>query len=138
MILERIEFVQVTGPQRLTVRLIRDTVAAFYSLTPKDFRSRVRSHWISHPRQAAMYLARKLTNSSYPQIGTLFGGFDHTSVMHAVRAIEARRLKSKELDDDLIRLETEFRKIEAKPPSGDTPSDHRDAVLFRIYAGDGI
>jgi chromosomal replication initiator protein len=50
-----------------------------------------------HPRQIAMYLCRELTDASFPEIGRLFGGKDHTTIMHACRQI----VKAKESDNAL-------------------------------------
>jgi chromosomal replication initiator protein len=57
------------------------------------------------PRQVAMYLAKELTQKSLPEIGELFGGRDHTTVLHAVRKIGAQRLNDSELNHALHVLE---------------------------------
>ena len=64
-----------------------------------DLHSVKRSRNISRPRQIAMFLSKHLTTSSLPAIGRYFGGRDHTTVMHAISAIEklmARDLPVKE------------------------------------------
>jgi chromosomal replication initiator protein len=60
---------------------------------------------IARPRQIAMYLAKELTQKSLPEIGELFGGRDHTTVLHAVRKISADRAKSPEMNHELHVLE---------------------------------
>ena len=63
-------------------------VAEHYGLRPEDIRGRRRPRHISQPRQIAMYLARKHTEASYPELGRAFGGKDHTTVLAAFRKIE--------------------------------------------------
>jgi chromosomal replication initiator protein len=60
-----------------------------------------RSRSIARPRQIAMYLAKNLTTSSYPEIGRKFGGRDHTTIMHAVKKIEELLIHDSELSDDV-------------------------------------
>ena len=55
----------------------------------EDFHSPQRARRVARPRQVAMYLSRKLTTRSLPEIGRRFGGRDHTTVLHACRRIEA-------------------------------------------------
>ena len=78
---------------RSTHRLIRmediiRTVTEHYNLTTSDILSPRRAREVARPRQMAMYLAKKLTQKSLPEIGRHFGGRDHTTVIHAVRKIE--------------------------------------------------
>ena len=53
-----------------------------------DLHSKTRTRSIARPRQVAMALAKELTNHSLPEIGSAFGGRDHTTVLHACRKIE--------------------------------------------------
>lgn len=69
---------------------IRVLICAHFKLSEKDLVKRSREQEFSHPRQIAMYLARKTTTASYPDIAIQFGGLDHTTVIHAVRAVEKR------------------------------------------------
>lgn len=69
---------------------IQATVALSYDITPKMIVSPYRWRKAAWPRQVAMYLARKLTEHSYPSIGRHFGDRDHTTVIHAVKAVEKR------------------------------------------------
>jgi len=59
---------------------------------------------VARPRQVAMYLAKKLTPRSLPEIGRRFGGRDHTTVMHAVKRIEELRASDREIDADVTAL----------------------------------
>ena len=65
-------------------------VATRCDISVGDLRGSCRSRWASNPRQEAMYLARKTGRFSLKQIGDFFGGRDHTTVLHAVRAYERR------------------------------------------------
>ena len=65
-------------------------VADFYNLKVADLKSNRRLKAIAHARQVAMYLARQLTNSSFPDIGREFGDKDHSTVIHSVRKVEAQ------------------------------------------------
>ena len=67
---------------------IKETVAKYFSINKDDLSGNKRSNDIAFPRQIAMYLCREVANMSYPQIGTDFGGRDHSTVMHACRKIE--------------------------------------------------
>ena len=72
---------------RLTVDKIQRVVAEAFSITHNDMTSKRRARDIARPRQVAMYLCKKLTKRSLPDIGRRFGGRDHTTVMHAVKRI---------------------------------------------------
>src|SRR5690554_2896960 len=90
---------------QITVENIQKTVADFYKITVADMYSKRRPANIAMPRQVAMYLAKELTQKSLPEIGDLFGGRDHTTVLHAVRKISEARLKQTELNHALHVLE---------------------------------
>jgi len=76
------------GGDRITVERIMQTVANYYNVTTKDLRSAVRKRVIATPRHIAMYLAKSLTDCSYPTLGERFGGRDHTTVLSAVQKVE--------------------------------------------------
>jgi chromosomal replication initiator protein len=73
------------------VENIQKTVADYYKIKVADMYSKKRPASIARPRQIAMYLAKELTQKSLPEIGELFGGRDHTTVLHAVRKIAGER-----------------------------------------------
>ncbi len=73
--------------QHLSVETVQKVVATYYGVRVADLRSQRRDKRVSHPRQVAMYLARKLT-ASYPDLGQRFGGKDHSTVISACRKIE--------------------------------------------------
>jgi chromosomal replication initiator protein len=60
---------------------------------------------IARPRQIAMFMAKELTQKSLPEIGELFGGRDHTTVLHAVRKITEERQRDSHLNHELHVLE---------------------------------
>ncbi|MBC8118389.1 MAG: chromosomal replication initiator protein DnaA [Burkholderiaceae bacterium] len=90
---------------QVTVELIQKTVADYYKIKVADMYSKRRPTAIAFPRQVAMYLAKELTQKSLPEIGELFGGRDHTTVLHAVRKIGGERTKNTEMNHALHVLE---------------------------------
>lgn len=72
----------------LTMDRIARTVAAHYKLTMEELKSKNNSRQIAVPRQVAMYLCKRLTKNSFPEIGREYGGKHHTTVMHAVEKID--------------------------------------------------
>ncbi len=76
-------------PEGLTMERIARTVASHYKLTVEELKSKNNSRAIAVPRQVAMYLCKRLTKSSYPEIGREFGGKHHTTVMHSFEKIDA-------------------------------------------------
>ncbi len=87
--------------RRITIEDIQKKVAAHYNIKVSDMHSARRSVAIARPRQIAMYLAKKLTTKSLPEIGRKFGGKDHTTVMHAVKRIDELSRADKEFADDV-------------------------------------
>ena len=83
--------------RQVTIGLIQDIVANYYSLRIEDFKSARRTRNIAYPRQIAMYLCRKLTDMSLPKIGEEFGGRDHTTVIHAYEKISGGLKKDESL-----------------------------------------
>ena len=82
-----------TAGQRLTVDRIQRAVCDEFRLSLTDMVSKRRARAVARPRQVAMYLSKKMTKRSLPDIGRRFGGRDHTTVMHAVKRIDALRLE---------------------------------------------
>jgi chromosomal replication initiator protein len=100
-----LEFAQATlgdvlrgGTKRITIDEIQRAVSAHYDLKPVDLVSARRAVVVARPRQIAMYLAKRLTTRSLPEIGRKFGGRDHSTVIHAVRRIEELRSSDNEID----------------------------------------
>lgn len=90
---------------QVSVEVIQRTVADYYKIKISDMYSKRRPANIALPRQVAMYLAKELTQKSLPEIGELFGGRDHTTVLHAVRKLTELRQRNTEMNHDLHVLE---------------------------------
>ncbi len=89
----------------ITIEDIKKKVCDRYNIKMSDLNSARRSRSIARPRQIAMYLTKKLTTLSLPEIGRNFGGKDHTTVIHAIKKVEALAKETKELSDDLALLQ---------------------------------
>jgi chromosomal replication initiator protein len=87
--------------KRVTVDQIQKAVAEHYGLKQADMISERRARAVARPRQAAMWIAKQITTRSLPDIGRRFGGRDHTTVLHAVRRIEALKADDPMLARDL-------------------------------------
>ena len=90
--------------KRITVDDIQKAASEHFGLKQADLISERRNRSIARPRQAAMWLAKQLTTRSLPDIGRRFGGRDHTTVLHAVRRIEALKADDPVLARDLEAL----------------------------------
>jgi len=77
--------------KRVTIEEIQKLVCAHFELKPVDLVSDRRARAVARPRQIAMYLSKRLTTRSLPEIGRKFGGRDHSTVIHAVRRVEQLR-----------------------------------------------
>lgn len=73
----------------ITIQHIQKAVAASYRMSVDELVSKSNARQFSGPRQVAMYLCKKLTKHSYPEIGRAFGGKHHTTVIHSFEKIEA-------------------------------------------------
>jgi chromosomal replication initiator protein len=91
--------------RQISVESIQKTVANFYNIKVGDMYSKKRPANIVRPRQIAMFIAKELTQKSLPEIGELFGGRDHTTVLHAVRKIAEERQHDSHLNHELHVLE---------------------------------
>jgi chromosomal replication initiator protein len=85
---EAVSKLMAHAPSGLTIEAVQREVAAYFDVKLHDLKGPKRHRAVAHPRMIAMYLARKLTNMSYPEIGSRFGGKDHSTVISAVRKIE--------------------------------------------------
>jgi chromosomal replication initiator protein len=94
--------------RRITIDEIQKLCAAHYRIDASEMRSHRRARAVARPRQVAMYLAKKLTPRSLPEIGRVFGGRDHSTVIHAVRTIEAMRLDNPDMDADIRALQKQL------------------------------
>ena len=81
--------------RQITIENIQRVVAEYYNIRVSDLHSKRRSRSITRPRQVAMSISKELTKNSLPEIGELFGGRDHTTVIHACKKVE--ELKSTDI-----------------------------------------
>ena len=81
----------------ITVDKIQNVVSNYYNIALSEMLSQRRSRPLARPRQIAMYLAKKLTTRSLPEIGRRFANRDHTTVIHAVKTIS----RLSEQDDEM-------------------------------------
>lgn len=82
----------------VTIERVQEVVANYYKLKLEEFAVKKRTRNIAFPRQIAMYLCREMTGASLPRIGELFGGRDHTTVLHAYEKINKERNADSKLD----------------------------------------
>ncbi|MDR3136475.1 MAG: chromosomal replication initiator protein DnaA [Coriobacteriales bacterium] len=90
--------------RRIDIRTIQQAVEAYYKVSHEDLLSEKRSKNISHPRQVAMYLSRRLTPKSFPEIGKSFGNKDHTTAMYACKNIQAKLLSDMAVKTEVERI----------------------------------
>ncbi|MCF8034983.1 MAG: chromosomal replication initiator protein DnaA [Desulfarculaceae bacterium] len=104
---------QVVGPlaseRQVSVEDVFKAVAAHYGLKVSDLKSARKSRDISRPRQVAMYLARRLTNLSFPEIGKALGGKDHSTVVKGVQRVKGLMAQDPELTDTVRAVENAVR-----------------------------
>jgi len=77
--------------KKITPQLIKSTVEKYFNLKENELNSASRSQKIAFPRQIAMYILKDVMEMPLQQIGDLFGGRDHTTVLHAIRSIESKK-----------------------------------------------
>ncbi len=95
---------QIREENTLTVAIIQKAVADHYKITIDDLRARSNMRQVLVPRQVAMYLCKKLTKKSYPEIARHFGGKHHTTVIHSVEKIEALLGTDRDLQNAIKKL----------------------------------
>ncbi|OIQ34221.1 MAG: chromosomal replication initiation protein DnaA [Roseobacter sp. MedPE-SWchi] len=90
--------------RKITVEEIQRKVSEYYNIRMSDIIGPKRLRSYARPRQVAMYLCKKLTSRSLPEIGRRFGGRDHTTVMHGVRRIEELKSTDGQIAEDVEML----------------------------------
>jgi chromosomal replication initiator protein len=98
------DIISSRNARQVTIELIQDIVSSYYGLKIEDFKSSRRTRNVAFPRQIAMYLSRKLTDTSLPKIGEEFGGRDHTTVIHAYEKISQNLKKDDSLQATVAEL----------------------------------
>ncbi|MBE0598367.1 MAG: chromosomal replication initiator protein DnaA [Desulfuromonadales bacterium] len=87
---EVLKDILVEKAREITVEDIQKIVGSHYNIKVSEIKSGRRLKALVLPRQIAMYLARQMTSSSYPELGERFGGKDHSTIIHAIKKIEKR------------------------------------------------
>lgn len=94
--------------KRITIQQILDIVTKYYNVRPADLQGKKRHKSIAFPRQVCMFLARRHTRYSLEEIGGYFGGRDHTTVLHAVRTVDASSKGDRDVANQLAQLESQL------------------------------
>ncbi len=90
-----------SNTKRITIDEIQNKVSNYYNIKIEDLISSRRIRTFARPRQVAMYLSKKLTTRSLPEIGRKFGGRDHTTVIHAVKKIDELKGDNSKFAEDI-------------------------------------
>lgn len=85
------EFINFPGRSGLSVPRINQVCADFFGISEPAITGRTKSRRVVWARQTCCWLARRMTDLSYPEIGRAIGGRDHTTIMHSVRQVDNRR-----------------------------------------------
>ncbi len=93
----------------ITIESIISHVAKAFNVKPADVKSKKKHKLYSLPRQVGMYLARELTEMSYPEIGAAFGGKDHSTVIYGARKIEKKIEQDYSLKNQVEAIKKEIR-----------------------------
>lgn len=101
---EALQDIIVSAYKVITAELIMEQVAKYYRIKITDILGQKRSRNIARPRQMAMSLTKELTSLSLPAIGEAFGGRDHTTVLHGVKAVAKLRETDPEWAQDYEKL----------------------------------
>src|SRR2546421_4368803 len=88
----------------ISIPIVQKVVADYYKITVDDLRARSNMRQVLVPRQVAMYLCKKLTGKSYPEIARQFGGKHHTTVIHSVEKIDHLVTSDREMEIVIKRL----------------------------------
>lgn len=105
---EVLKDILVERNRELSVEEIIKRVSIHFNMKISDMKSAKRLKAVVLPRQIAMYLARQLTSSSYPEIGDRFGGKDHSTIIHAIRKIEKLMVEDFQLRSTIENLRKEL------------------------------
>jgi chromosomal replication initiator protein len=106
---EILKTIASAGPTGLSVESIQREVASYFEVKLHDLKGPKRHRAVTHPRMIAMYLSRQLTSMSYPEIGSRFGGKDHSTIISAVRKIEKKMTEDAGLKSVISTLTTRLR-----------------------------
>ena len=102
---------QTQRTKSITLEVIQQIVATYFKVTVQDLIDKKRTKDLAFARQVAMYLCRELIDISLPKIGEVFGGRDHTTVIHACDKISKERKKDQALDSTIKELISRIERI---------------------------
>lgn len=91
-------------PKQITIELIQEVIGSYFKVKQEEMLAKKRTRNVAYPRQIAMYLSRELTETSLPRIGEMFGGRDHTTVIHAHDKIARERVADPKLGNTIKEL----------------------------------
>lgn len=94
----------VKATKTITIDKIQEKVAEFFKISLSDLKSEKRLKSLVIPRHIAMYLSKKYTQKSFPDIAKKFGGKNHATIIHGVKNIEELILKDSEINEFVIKL----------------------------------
>jgi len=106
---EILKTIASSGPTGLSVESIQREVSSYFEVKLHDLKGPKRHRAVAHPRMIAMYLSRQLTSMSYPEIGSRFGGKDHSTIISAVKKIEKKMSEDPSLRSVVSTLTTRLR-----------------------------
>jgi chromosomal replication initiator protein len=92
-------------PERLSLQAIQKEVCLAYNISPEALPGATKSRPMVIARQVGMYLARKLTGSTYATIGSSFGGRDHSTVIYACRKVRAEMRRNRTFAERIVEIE---------------------------------
>ena len=95
----------------VTLELVQEIVSSYFKIDTSELVAKKRTRNLAFPRQIAMYLCRELTSASLPRIGDIFGGRDHTTVIHAYDKITQERKINHKLDNTIKELTSRIKNI---------------------------
>jgi len=110
MTTETLKDILTDRQKMLSIENIQKTVANFYNIKVLDLKSARKIKLFTLPRQISMYLCRNMTKSSFPEIGTKFGGKDHSTVIHACRKIEKKIIDDRDIKNVVETIKNELQK----------------------------
>jgi chromosomal replication initiator protein len=93
----------------ISIDLIQKVVSSFFNVKVSDLKTKRKYKGYVLPRQVAMYLSRKFTDSSLLEIGDKFGGKDHSTVLHSIKKVEEKRGKDSSFNEILQNLESRIK-----------------------------
>ena len=98
----------------LSMEIVQKVVASYFSISVNDLKSKKRSQNIAYPRQLAMYICREMTEYSSTEIGEIFGGRDHSTVIYSLEKIRGRFAIDANLDSTVETLKRQVKEMSAK------------------------